>query len=554
MLRALPLVLPLVPALFLLLFAQAEAPKPTPFDPPRPGTPGSPGVRARFAESLQRMGARLDRNPGDIAALERLYELNELLGRNRLLVAPARSALEVTGLDEKARARARGILGLALVAEVNATGARFGNFIMIVNGRVIQRGRDLTNEQKKLFTEAEGHLRAAVKHDNRRAALRDALAEVIDALRVDPDKSSEEANKLREQADALRMRTANSTVGPDPYQRRADELATEAATLEQRETDPDHVRALEKRKHALVLAFCADTVTFDFAATLYEPVCLLASRDLLDTYLTRTFLTRKGGIGDVPPKIHGAPFPKRRELLEALGRDQTSGADAALLALLRGAPSLRDPIAGEAAKALANGEHLAARAGLPLLLAKAVFSGDTTRFPLPGQRLLIELAVGLDCNETSAVLAAMLERDRDLSWPRGIAWALGKLGTREQAPKLAAVARNERRDIWFRREAARACARLDPEAAKALDAFPELAIALAAARYEAAPDETTKGRLLNGLSNEAELDEAARYCAELKITEAMPALERFLREFGEKKDHPARDVVTRAHRDLSQAR
>jgi len=533
----------------LLVFLAPDAP--TAFDPPPPGTYGAPGVRARFAESLARLQARLDREPADAAALARLYELNAALGRAARLEPAARKALENEALEGKARARVRGVLGLAIVAQANAMGSR-GNFILIVNGRVVQRGRELTDDQKKLFTEAETHLRAALDHDERDAELRDALADTIDALRGDPETEDAEVAKLREEAAAIRLRDAPDGVAEGPYQQRADTLAGEAPELEQAAKEPDHVRALEKRKEALVLAFCRDTIVFDFAKTLYEPVSVLAPRALVDEYLSRTYTMRDGNVDVVQPQYHGATPAKKLELIAALGRDRSKAADAVLLALVRGSTRPGDPYADAAMDALADGEHMAAKAGLPLLLAKALFSPEHHRFPVVGQRRLVELAVRLDAGAAD-VLLACLDRDADLHWPRRVAWALGRLGESKHVEPLVAAAVDGGRDVAFRREAARAAALLAPESAQVMASRPELAIALAAAAYEKTKSDDAKGRLLNGFSNDHEIDEAAAYCAELKIVEAVPAMEAFLAEYGEKKDHPARLVVERARAALSRA-
>jgi hypothetical protein len=536
----------------LLLILFAPAPR-TAFQTPPPGRSGTAGVRARFAESLSRLAARLDRNPADADAIERLLTLNELLGRTQRLAPVARNALENTKLDEKTRGRIRGVLGVALVAEVNATRG-FGNVIIFVNGKLQPQNRGLTDAHRKLFVEAEGHLRAGVQHDNRNPQYKDALAEVIGALHPNREDAGKEAEQLRTRAVAIRMRTERTTVGEDPFQTQAGTLIAEAERFEQTETEPDHMRALEKRKQALVLAFCRDTIPFDFAATLYEQVVLLAPRNLVQEYLTRSFQNSRKQIDHVTPKYHGAPFSARLKLVEDLGKDGSNGADAVLLALIRGATALNDPLAEAATTALCNGEHKSARAGLPLLLAKSLYSGDANRFPVQGQRLLVQLAVRMECKATTAVLGTMLVHDNDLFWPRRIGWALGRLGDEKQSRKLLLVAKNEKRDLSFRREAARACALLDPESALALDAYPELAIALAAARYEATRDDALKGRLLNGFSSDLEIDEAARYCADLGIKEALPAMESFLREFGEKKDHAARLVVVRELNRLNRAR
>jgi hypothetical protein len=315
------------------------------------------------------------------------------------------------------------------------------------------------------------------------------------------------------------------------------------------------VQALELRKQALVLYFCGDTIPFEYAAPLYEPVCLLAPRDLVLESLTRTYTTRKGEVDTVPPNYHGAPEKKRIELAVALGKEHTRGADAALLALIRGSRAMDDSLADAAVGILSAGDHKAARNGLPLLLAKALYAEDTARFPPQGQRRLLKLAARMKASGAAPVLVGALPRDTDLRWPRGIADTLGRVGSAEHADALLNVARANSRDVHFRREAARAFVLLAPARAAELDKYPELAIALAAARYELAPDDATRGsalgRLLNGLADTYEVDEAARYCVELKIAAALPAMESFLRKYGEKLDHPARLVVARAVTSLS---
>ena len=164
--------------------------------------------------------------------------------------------------------------------------------------------------------------------------------------------------------------------------------------------------------------------------------------------------------------------------------------------------------------------------------------------------MLIDLAVRMQVKQAAPVLVAALPRDVDLRWPRGIALALGRLGSAEHADALLAIAKDTQRDIYFRRAAARGAVLLAPERAAELGDAAEFAIAIAAARFERAPDDDSRGRILNGLEEELEIDEAARYCAELGIVEARPALEEFLRTYGEKRDHPARLVVEDALRRL----
>jgi hypothetical protein len=58
---------------------------------------------------------------------------------------------------------------------------------------------------------------------------------------------------------------------------------------------------------------------------------------------------------------------------------------------------------------------------------------------------------------------------------------------------------------------------------------PLLAISLAAARYRSAPADADKGRILAGIDHPLEAHEAASYCAELGIRDAIPLLEAALK-------------------------
>ena len=68
---------------------------------------------------------------------------------------------------------------------------------------------------------------------------------------------------------------------------------------------------------------------FDFSPALYEPVSLLAPRSLVFNVLTRTFQDRDEEVQQVAPNYHAAAIPKKLRLIEALGKEQTNGADAA---------------------------------------------------------------------------------------------------------------------------------------------------------------------------------------------------------------------------------
>ena len=537
----------------LVVAAQAQDEKkkpkaPGPFDAPPPGIQGWPGVRARYHEELQRCNARLERNAADADALERAYGLCSDLGYEVRLVETARAAVKAGNEDEAAHLLNRGILGLALLAQSNTMGNR--GMVFFINGRR-QPTQAASPEQKKLLTEATDHLRAAIKKDRKRPELRFALADALVALQADPETENVEADQLRDEAESITIREAGVDTPPGPYAKEAEKLLAQAMLAEQKSENPDHAAALELRKKALVLAFCRDTIVFDFSPTLYEPVSMLAPRDVVFDALTRTFQNKAGEMEEVAPNYHAASVTKKLGLIEALGKEQSAGADAVLLALVRGARSPYDPVADAAAQVLAGTGHEAARRGLPLLLAKALGALEQNRFPLQGQRRLVDLAAAMGDVDAGGVLAVALPKDTDLQWPKEVARALGKVGKPEHADALLKIALDGSRALHFRRAAARAFGRLAFDRIGELASRPELELAIAAARYEKAPDESTLGLLLNAFGNDLDVDDAARYCAELRIAAAVPAMDTFLRKYDDKRDHPARLDVERARQQLN---
>ncbi|MEM8883073.1 MAG: hypothetical protein AAGD14_03300 [Planctomycetota bacterium] len=524
---------------------------PSVFDTPPPGIGGWPGTRARYAEELARVEARLQAQPADVDALLRLGLLASDLGRAKLMEPVARAMLERKDLTGKLRNLVRGELGVAIVARINET-SRFGNMIIIINGRRQQFGGGALDPKDRAELEkARDHLRAAQGAGSRSPTVLEALAGTLERLQRDPNEVNEEAEELRTQVEALLARDRSPPPPDDVYRRRANTLVTEAVLLEQAQEGPDHVRALEKRKEALVHEFCADTIVFDYTPSLYRPIALLADRELLQSYLTRTYISQAGDSASVPPKIHTPSIATRQSVIAALGKDGTNGADAVLLRLVRARTAFEEPVSLLAARELAADGHDAAKDGITRLLARALFAGDTRRFPLAGQRALVHLAVAMDAKLAAPVLAGAVERDTQTRWPRDIAWAVGHLGGTEQAAPLLRVALDRARDLHFRREAARAYVRLMPDEATRFDAIPELALAVAAGLYAVRPDEDLRGRILNGFSDPMLVDEAARYCADLAIREALPTMEDFLRTYGQKKDHVARLVVERARARLA---
>jgi hypothetical protein len=511
-----------------------------PFTPP-PERFGrtTPGAYGRYVESLALLKAVLARDPAHVLALERAITLLERFSLSPGLIDTIRAALRRADLEPRHRAALRGLLGRVLVAKARGGG---GAAIVIV-GRPPQRRR-LAPETQRLYLEAVGHLREAIRHDPRAARARSDLALALEAL--DATANAAEIRRLRTEAAALSISRTRPRPQPVRHDLEAEKLRASAEALEQRPARPDHAAALLLRKRALVLDYCAYTIPFAYEAPVYGPVTLLADRRLVTRNLTRSYVTLAGDVGQVPPRYYPAPAKKKLQIVQDLARDRSANAAAVLLRLVATAQP-GDPMGRSARDLLAAGDHAAVAAQLPRLLDTALFSTDQGHYTLEGQRWLVSLAGALAVKEAAPVLAGYLEEDTHLDWPRGVATALGAIGRPADAEVLLARARDPRCDVYFRREAIRALGRLAPARLDDVPAEAHLELALAAARYARAPSEALKGRLLAGLDRLHEADDAGRYCLELDLFEAIPQLERFLAAH---KDHYAAGEIRDALRAL----
>lgn len=543
-------------AIHLLLAAAALA---DPFLPTREELHVDDATYARYVETLALLKASLDRDAA--GSLERALDMLERFGLEGRLEEPIAKALE--GAKEEGPARA-GLLALHAHLMV-AKGAQAGNvWVFGPNGDIRREGIDA--DTKKMVGAAADMLREAIRSRPKDARAKEDLATALDL--IDSEKNATEVGRLRMEAAGLRVVAGQPPPEP-PHTDDAERLRNEAAALEQKPTEPDHARALLLRKEALVRDFCAGTIPVEYDPALYGTVSLLASEDVVQRNLTRTFLKRDGTVESVPPRYHPAKPARRVELAQGLGRDPGPAAGAALLKLLATAHA-RDTVTAAALKGLAEGKHEAVRRHLPALLAATVYREDGMLDALMaelndlrrqlralgmdeppmdateggygpvGQALLIEAAVALDVKEAAPVLATLLPLESDLLQPRGIAAAVGRLGGAAQADALLAIARDPRRDIYFRREAIVALGRAAPARLAEVPAEPTLDLAIAAARYRAEPSEALKGRLLQGLGQPHEADDAARYLLDLGVAGAVPEIERFLEEH---EDHYAAPLI-----------
>jgi hypothetical protein len=135
----------------------------------------------------------------------------------------------------------------------------------------------------------------------------------------------------------------------------------------------------------------------------------------------------------------------------------------------------------------------------------------------------------------------------NLYFPLGVADALAACGRPDDGDALLAVARDPARAAHFRRSAIVAFGALAPGRLDELPKEPFLELAAAAARYAAAPSDVLKGRLLTGLDHEHEADEAAAYCARLRIREAIAPISALLEK---SPNHYAKDTLASALAEL----
>jgi tetratricopeptide (TPR) repeat protein len=526
----------------LLLVATAAA---DPFTPPRQQFfGGATDAYGRYLESLALCKAALEKDPTGVLALERAIDLLDRFRVSDALTDRVRAALRHADLEPAHRAALRGLLGRLLVQEAAGLGGGVRVVVIGPGGVVQTQDRELTAEARKLFTEAVPHLRAAIGADAKAARARNDLAQALGAL--DAVANAAEVTRLRTEASALTLRPVVARPEPERTDRLAVDLRLQAERLEQKPTDPDHTGALLLRKRALVLDYCTHTIPFAYEAPLYGPVSLLADVRLVRVNLTRSYVTGKGDVDRVAPRYYPATAKRRREIVQGLAQDRSANGAAVLLRLVaRAQPN--DTLADLAQEVLAQGRHAAVPGHLPRLLDTALLLGDVQHYTPRGERMLVSLAATLGVADAAPVLAKYLDLDTNLDQPRDIAAALGRIGRPSDAAALLALARDPRKDVYFRRQAIRALGRIEGARLEDVPAEPYLELALAAARYGREPSESLRGRILTGLDHFHEADDAARYCVELGLREALPLIDGFLARY---KDHYAKEQLTAARAAL----
>lgn len=497
-----------------------------------------PGALERVNESMDELKRQLEKHPADVAALERANLVLARISRSSRLLPLVEFALEEPGITDAQRAKLRGLRGYlackqtssSIVLPPDLSEKQLRKILEQLERRLNSAGRD----QKTTIED----LRAAARADPTDMRSRQTLADLLRVVNGAREVPDAEVERLLNEVAAIRLREQGEVAPPVDLTISAGMLREQADTLEQVQEKPRHDEALALRKRALICDFCTHTIPFQPDLELWEPVALLAPENMVQENLTRTFITSKGEVSTVRAQYFRPPVKMRVDTVKALGRSDGDTAAAALLAVLRTARG--DSVVTDAALEATRQE--AARKHLPRLLATALFSRDKTYFHPYGRRLLVRLAGELKAKECAPVLRRVLVRDDDLYIPLGVADALGRIGLPEDAALLLARAKDKRIDIYFRREAVEALSRVAPEQLAGLEGDPDLEIAVAAARYRLEPNDSDLGRILTGLDRFHEPDEAARYCYELKIRGALPALETFLQE---RKDHYAAKTVAR---------
>jgi hypothetical protein len=506
-------------------------------DPPHANwNPGGaiPGAKARVAEELDALKRALGQDAANLAALERALALAERMGRVHLVEKRVLAAL-VKRPDDPAL---HGLLGYALW---KTPGNRTG-IVLPAN----LRNRDIEDLLKQLnrqelpkLRRCELHLRKAVRGLEKDARCRETLADVLGG--IDKVKHSGEIKKLRQDAATLRGAQL-AAPAPIDLHPAAERLRAQAEELE---GVPKHDEALALRRRALVLDWCSHTIGFEPDAALWEPVALLADENMVRENLTRTFVAKSGETATVEVQYYAPPPLKRIEVVRALGKRGDANAAAALLGLLRRAyveGTLYDETIAAAAAVPATKDSLGE------LLATAILSDDHAEYRPIGRRLLVRLAGTMRLAAAAGAMRIALERDTDLFVPLGAAAALAELGQAEDANRLLARARDAQRALHVRREAAYALGRLAPERLGELADVPDVALAVAAARYRNDPtNRDALQRILAGFDNPHEADDAANYAAELKIRAALGAIDTFL---SENADHYAAADIKAARQRL----
>ena len=277
----------------------------------------------------------------------------------------------------------------------------------------------------------------------------------------------------------------------------------------------------------------------------YIILILIADRGELRRYLQRTYVDGEGNVETVPPVLNLPSWKKKERIVRELGSRRGQNAVAALLSVAMKSQAA-SPIGKLAGDLLAKGERKHLDTLLPALLASTLHSSryEHRKFT---QRSLISLAARRKLQTVQPALLGALELDDDIWCPTGAADAIASLGLRATGALLK-IARDPNADVYFRRRAVLAIGRTEPEALDRIADEPLLELYVAAARYAHAPDEALRGRILREIGREHLTDDAAQLCAELGITEALPALETWMADNPKHRSAPAVAEAIRALR------
>ncbi len=510
-------------ALLLVAFpGTAAAGEDSLFAPPGPeefGSAAAPGARERFAESLGILAARLAEDATDAAVYEETTLIARRFGRETALADRLRRLCMRIDLPPARLLALRRALGHLLVEWARGETGEFGGVFFF--GRIDEVDMD------ELRKEAVGHLIPVLAAEPTDAR---SLLDLAEAL-----ESQDQKANAKEVAD-LRRRAGGGAAAPLPpgvpplegsdLAAATGALLVQAHLLETQDT-PDFEAALALRRQALIQDYCQLTIPFEATDRLYEPVSLLADHASVRRNLTRAYRGTAGRPGAVEP-VHYPPSEERRvEILAQLARDGSAAACAALLGVVRRADA-PGGIADAAVEALARARPAPLLAHLPALLHHAL---GTDGYPPHARRQMARLAALLKLKEAAPALRAALLQDTDLVCPVGAALALGDTGGPEDAPLLLQIASDPARDVYFRRRAVDALGRLAPDKLLELPEDPLLDVARVAARCRIdRNDEAARARLLRALARDHDADDAAAYCADLGLVEALPVIEAILVE------------------------
>ena len=276
----------------LLLLCGTSAAEDKLFLEPGPGDFGSsaaPGWRARIAESLFLLEARLKRDALDAGAYEQAAAVLSLLGRDTDLIERLRKLVKTHFDEPRAKlAPLRRCLGHILVELARGQEP----MLQGVKGVFIIRLFGADDDPEKLLKEAIPHLRAVLAHDDKDVRSKEELAYALETLKV--EKSEPEVARLRKEA-VVHAPKKSEALLPEGADRvaAADTLRNQALALETADK-PDFVAAEPLRRRALADDFCTHTIPFEFDDSIFLQISLLAEFSLVNANLTRHYKDKGG--------------------------------------------------------------------------------------------------------------------------------------------------------------------------------------------------------------------------------------------------------------------